>query len=160
MLAVGDAVAVAVAKAKGFRPEDFARNHPAGTLGLRFRSVQEWMRVGPRLVCVGPDSPLKEVVQVVSAAKTGAAVLVRPDQTLLGIFTDGDLRRACLRGGDVLEQPVQRFATVPCHSISAKASVADALKIFQNTRIEDLPVVDPATEVVMGLLCLKDIPAF
>jgi arabinose-5-phosphate isomerase len=160
MLAVGDAVAQAVAKAKGFKHEDFANNHPAGSLGMRFRSVREVMRVPPRLVCVGPQAPIKDVVKVVSAAKTGAAVLVRPDGTLLGIFTDGDLRRACLRGGDVLEQAVEHCATIPCRAIDDTTSVAEALKILQNLHIEDLPVCDRTSNVVLGLLCLKDIPTF
>ena len=160
MLAVGDAVAQAVAKAKGFREEDFANNHPAGSLGLRFRAVRNVMRVAPRLVCVEPGTPIKAVVKVVSSAKTGAAVLVNPDGTLLGIFTDGDLRRACLRGGDVLDQPVERCATVPCQSIADTTSIADALKLLQNRHIEDLPVVDKASNVVLGLLCLKDISSF
>jgi arabinose-5-phosphate isomerase len=160
MLAVGDAVAQAVAKAKGFRHEDFANNHPAGSLGLRFRSVREVMRVPPRLVCVGPHAPIKDVVKVVSAAKTGAAVVIRPDGTLLGIFTDGDLRRACLRGGDVLEQAVEHCATIPCRAIDETTSVAEALKILQNLHIEDLPVYDRTSNVVLGLLCLKDIPTF
>ncbi len=160
MLAVGDAVAQAVAKARGFREEDFANNHPGGSLGLRFRAVRDVMRVAPRLVCVPRGTSIKDVVKVVSAAKTGAAVLVHPDGTLLGIFTDGDLRRACLRGGDVLEQPVERCATLPCHSIFDSTSVADALKILQNRHIEDLPVVDKVSNIVLGLVCLKDISSF
>jgi arabinose-5-phosphate isomerase len=160
MLAVGDAVAQAVAKAKGFREEDFANNHPGGSLGLRFRSVRDVMRVPPRLVCVGPETVIKDVVKVVSAAKTGAAVVVQPNGTLIGIFTDGDLRRACLRGGDVLDQPVEQCATIPCRAIDNTTTVADALKILQNHHIEDLPVVDTISNVVLGLLCLKDIPAF
>jgi arabinose-5-phosphate isomerase len=160
MLAVGDAVAQAVAKVKGFRQEDFANNHPGGSLGLRFRAVRDVMRVTPRLVCVPPGTPIKDVVKVVSAAKTGAAVLVRPDGTLLGIFTDGDLRRACLSGGDVLDQAVERWATAPCHAIDDTTSIADALKILQNRHIEDLPVVDKGSQVVLGLLCLKDISSF
>jgi arabinose-5-phosphate isomerase len=95
----------------------------------------------------------------VSAAKTGAAVLTDEDGRLVGIFTDGDLRRACLSGGDSLEQPVEPWATMPCLSIDATAPVSDALKLYQNHRIEDLPVID-STSRVLGLLCLKDIPTF
>jgi arabinose-5-phosphate isomerase len=99
-------------------------------------------------------------VKLVSAAKTGAAVLTSDDGKLLGIFTDGDLRRACLAGGNSLDQPVEPWATMPCLSIDAGVPVSDALKLFQNRRIEDLPVVDGQSRVVVGLLCLKDIPTF
>jgi arabinose-5-phosphate isomerase len=126
MLAVGDALAQAVARAKGFRIEDFARNHPAGSLGLRFQSVRELMRTGARLVCVSRQTRVKDAVKLVSAAKTGAAVLTGEGGELLGIFTDGDLRRACLAGGNSLDQSVEPWATMPCRSIDASAPVSDA----------------------------------
>jgi arabinose-5-phosphate isomerase len=160
MLAVGDALAQAVARAKGFREEDFARNHPGGALGLRFQSVRELMRSGHRLVCVRRDTRLKDVVRMVSDARTGAAVIIDEAGMLVGIFTDGDLRRACLAGGDTLEQPVEPWATIPCLSIDATSAVSEALKLYHNHRIEDLPVIDSGSRTVLGLLCLKDIPNF
>jgi arabinose-5-phosphate isomerase len=159
MLALGDALAIAVAKANGFREEDFARNHPAGALGLRFRAVRGVMRTGNRVVCVDPEMKIKEVVQRVSAAKVGAAVLVRTDGTLLGIFTDGDLRRALLQGGDVLEQAVGAYSSMPCRYVLATDRVSDAMKVFQNTKTEELPALDNQKHVV-GVLCLKDIQVF
>lgn len=160
MLAIGDALALAVAKARGFRVEDFARNHPAGSLGLRFRFVQDLMRTGGRLVCVQAGTRVGEAVSAVSKAKTGAAVVIRENGTLLGIFTDGDLRRALLRGGFVLGQEVGLFSSIPCKSIHSDASVEEALKLFHNTRTEDLPVVDRISGKVVGMLCLKDIAVF
>jgi arabinose-5-phosphate isomerase len=160
MLALGDALAIAVAKANDFREEDFARNHPAGALGLRFRAVRGVMRTGDRVVCVNPEMKITEVVKRVSAAKVGAAIIVKGDGTLLGIFTDGDLRRALLKGGDVLEQAVAGHATAPCRRVSACERISDAVKIVQNHRIEELPVVDTETGKVIGLLCLKDIAVF
>jgi arabinose-5-phosphate isomerase len=160
MLALGDALALAVAWAKGFTERDFGRNHPAGSLGLRYRRIAELMRTGVRLVRVPADARLREVIERVSAAKTGAAVLVHPDGTLLGLFTDGDLRRAILKGQMVLDEPIAKFASIPCHSLRSDGSVADALKLFHNNRIEDLPVVDRAGGEVVGLLCLKDIAVF
>ncbi|HXG11718.1 MAG TPA: KpsF/GutQ family sugar-phosphate isomerase [Gemmataceae bacterium] len=160
MLALGDALALAVAKAKGFTERDFGRNHPAGSLGQRYRCIVDLMRTGPRLVCVAADTRLKRVIQLVSQAKTGAAILVRPDRTLLGLFTDGDLRRAVLQGEMVLDEEIWKFASIPCHFIHSDGSVADALKLFHNNRIEDLPVVDRSTGEVIGMLCLKDIAAF
>ncbi len=156
MLAIGDALALAVAKASGFSAKEFAVNHPAGMLGLRFRQVSEYMRTGSRLVCVAPEATVQEVVRVVSSAKTGAAILVDPAGGLEGIFTDGDLRRALLRGGSILDQPVREFASVPCSYVDANSSVAEAWKEMVDRRIEDLPVVAGDSRVV-GLLCLKDV---
>jgi len=106
---------------------------------------------------VSPDEVLSEVVQKVTLARTGAAILIDDAGAVQGIFTDGDLRRAILQGGDVLCQPVGRFSTVPCQSICADTSVANAVRLMQQSRIEDLPVVAAKTEVALGLLCLKDV---
>lgn len=160
MMALGDALALAVAKTKGFTERDFGRNHPAGSLGLRYRCISDLMRTGSRLVRVTADTRLKQVIERVSEAKTGAAILVHPDRTLLGLFTDGDLRRAILKGQLVLDEPVEKFASIPCHFLRADGSVADALKLCHNHRIEDLPVVDRETNEVVGLMCLKDIAAY
>jgi KpsF/GutQ family protein len=159
MLAVGDALALCTAQLNGFREEEFAHNHPAGALGLRFRNVASEMRVGDRLVCVRPETTIADVVRLVSAARTGAAVLTSEEGLLIGIFTDGDLRRSLLRDRKALDQPVIGFATSPCHAISAMGSLADALRHFGQTRTEELPVLDEARRVV-GVLVLKDISTF
>jgi CBS domain-containing protein len=101
-----------------------------------------------------------DVVERVTQAKTGAAVLTNDDGTLYGIFTDGDLRRSLLQGGTVLEREVFQFSSHPCHSIAADATLAEALNLFSQSRTEDLPVVERATGRVVGLLCLKDISIF
>lgn len=160
MLAIGDALALAIAKTKGFGAEDFGKNHPAGSLGLRFRCVQDLMRTGDKVVCVQPTTRLAQVLRQVSEAHTGAAILVHPDNTLAGIFTDGDLRRALLQGGAALEEAVEKFASIPCYSIAADESVAEALKLLQNSKAEDLPVIERTTRQVAGMLCLKDIAMF
>jgi arabinose-5-phosphate isomerase len=159
MLAIGDALALSVARYKGFREEDFARNHPAGSLGLTLSRADSVMRTGNRLVCVPLEMIVRQVVELVSDAKTGAAVLINGDNTLCGIFTDGDLRRALLNGGNVLEQPVQRFSSCPCHSLMSDNTLAEAMNLFVQTRTEDLPVVSRDDGQVVGLLCLKDIPS-
>ncbi len=160
MLAIGDALALAMAEAQGFGEADFGLNHPAGSLGQRFRYVQDFMRAGDKIVCVEPTAQLKHVIQLISDAKTGSATLVDPDGALVGIFTDGDLRRALLQGSAVLESAAEQFASIPCHFVLCDTSIADALKLFQNTQTEDLPVLDPETRRVLGTLCLKDITAF
>ncbi len=160
MLAIGDALALAMAEAQGFGEMDFGLNHPAGSLGQRFRYVQDFMRTGDKIVCVDPAAQLKRVIQLVSDAKTGSAILVDAAGVLVGIFTDGDLRRALLRGSAVLEGAVEQFASLPCHFVLYDTSIADALKLFQNTQTEDLPVLDPETRRVLGTLCLKDLTGF
>ncbi|MCH8147030.1 MAG: KpsF/GutQ family sugar-phosphate isomerase [Planctomycetes bacterium] len=160
MLAIGDALALTVARHNGFREEDFARNHPAGSLGLKFRRVESAMRTEDRMVLVSQSMPVREVVEMVSKAKTGAAVLANEDGTLCGIFTDGDLRRALLQGGSVLERDVLQFSSHPCHSISSDATLAEAMNLFAQTKTEDLPVVDRSSGCVVGLLCLKDVSMF
>jgi arabinose-5-phosphate isomerase len=157
MLAVGDALALAVAKHRGFGERDFARNHPGGMLGLRFREVREFLRTGLRLVCIRGETPIRDAVKLVSIARTGAAIIVNRDNTLRGIFTDGDLRRAILRGNTVLDERVDQFGSIPCRHVFDDDSVADALKLFHELRIEDLPAVDRTTSEVCGLLCLKDV---
>lgn len=157
MLAIGDAMALCVARHNGLREEDFARNHPAGSLGLKFRRVESVMRTGERLVTVSPDSVVRDAVRAVSDANTGAAILVNDDGSLSGIFTDGDLRRALLQGDSVLDKAVLPYASHPCHYIDADASLAEAMNLFSQTRTEDMPVVRGADNRVVGLLCLKDI---
>ena len=157
MLAIGDALALAMAEAQGFGEADFGLNHPAGSIGQRFRYVQDFMRSGDKTVYVQPSAQLKRVIQLVSDAKTGSAILVDGDGALVGIFTDGDLRRALLQGSTVLDGAVEQFASIPCHFVLHDTSIADALKLFQNTQTEDLPVLDPETRRVLGTLCLKDL---
>ena len=159
MLAIGDALALAMAEAQGFGEADFGLNHPAGSLGQRFRFVQDFMRTGDKVVCVAPAAQLKQVIRLVSDARTGSATLVDADGSLVGIFTDGDLRRALLQGSTVLEGAVERFASIPCHFVRHNTSIADALELFQNTHTEDLPVLDGDSRRVLGTLCLKDITA-
>ncbi|QDV82904.1 Arabinose 5-phosphate isomerase KpsF [Stieleria magnilauensis] len=159
MLAIGDALALGVAQSNGFSEQEFAKYHPAGSLGLRTRSVAAEMRTGVRMVCILPETPIREVLELVSQAKTGAAVLQDHTGKLYGIFTDGDLRRALLVGGSVLRQPVALFATAPCRAIRQTQSLSDAVRLFSQTGVDDLPVVSDEGTVV-GLLVLKDIAKF
>lgn len=160
MMAIGDALALATASAAGFAAEDFNRFHPGGTLGLRFTRLDRLMRTDERLVVVEQETSLHETIVRITAAKTGAAVVAGPNRELLGIFTDGDLRRTILLGQEVMAESIWEFCTHPCLSIDSEESVAAALEVFQNSPIEELPVVDSQTSQVVGLLCLRDIPSF
>ena len=158
MLAIGDALALAMAEAQGFGEADFGLNHPAGSLGQRFRYVQDFMRSGDKIVCVQPHAQLKRVIQLVSDAKTGSAILVDRRRCAGGHLhrwrpapcASARQRRAGGRGRAVRQHPL------PLSSCTTPRS-PDALKLFQNTQTEDLPVLDPDTRRVLGTLCLKDL---
>lgn len=157
MLAVGDALALTIAFANGFDARDFARNHPAGEIGLRFRPVTDVMRTGDRFVSVHGDAPVLAVIQMITRASTAAAVISDGTGEPIGIFTDGDLRRAVVKYGEFLTSCVRKFASFPCKTISAAETLADAMQRFREFSIEELPVVEPSNGDVVGLLCLKDI---
>lgn len=156
MLAIGDALALSIAKQKGFSANTFARNHPGGSLGLSLTSVTETMRTGASLVCVSPSTSVRNTIAAITSAKTAAAIVTDETKRLLGIFTDGDLRRAILRDDDFLSLPVSTFSTCPCHFLQHTDTLSEALRVFRITKTEELPVVSNKT--VTGLLCLKDIP--
>lgn len=159
MLALGDALALAIAKLKGFEKEDFGKNHPGGSLGLKFRKAHEMMRSRDKAVFLQAQTTLLTFVQEVSQAKAGAAVIIDEEGNLLGIFTDGDLRRALLKGASQ-EDKLLNFASIPCLSIKANDSVSEALKILKRTKTKDLPVVDSDGKKAVGILCLNDIHLF
>lgn len=157
MLAVGDALALSIARATAFSAKEFATNHPGGMLGLAFRPVTELMRTGSRLVCVDPLTSIRTVVERVSNAHTGAAVLTDVSGKLIGIFTDGDLRRALLNGGDVLTHPVSKYASIPCTQIGSTSSLADTVMLMRERGAKEIPIVLPETQKVVGMICAKDI---
>ena len=161
-LALGDALAMALLKASGFGREDFARLHPGGAIGktllLRARDI---MRTGERVAAVPPDSPLAEVVEAMTHARAGAAFAVDPDGRLLGIFTDGDFRRALASSGpDALSRPVRDFMTAHPTVVAPEDYASDVLRVLEGREIDDLPVVDPATGRLAGAVDIQDLPKF
>src|SRR3546814_11136017 len=93
MLALGDAMAVALLRRRGFSPSDFQLLHPGGTLGHRRKRVRQIMHVADRLPLVAPDAPMSEAIVGLSACRLGCVGVVGPDGVLAGVLTDGDLRR-------------------------------------------------------------------
>src|SRR5476649_1213643 len=103
-LAIGDALAMTLMVEKGFRQEDFANLHPGGKLGKRLMRVEALMTAGDQTPVVRTDTPMRDVIYEMSSKQLGMTCVVdRDDETLLGIITDGDLRRRMERGGDILE---------------------------------------------------------
>jgi arabinose-5-phosphate isomerase len=158
MLAMGDALAMAVLAARGFKQKDFARLHPSGAIGRALLlTVRDIMRTGPRNA-VGPGTLLvREALLLMTRAKSGSVAVVNSRGKLAGVFTDGDLRRHMARDGEVLELPLGKVMSANPICIRDDALAMEALKIFNERNIDDLIVVNARREPV-GLIDLQDLP--
>jgi arabinose-5-phosphate isomerase len=155
-LALGDALAVALLEARGFTSQDFARSHPGGALGRKLLlHVADIMRTGDELPIVSPQVPLAEGLVVMSKKGLGMCVVVE-DGRVLGVFTDGDLRRALDQKADVHSTPMRAVMTSPCKSIRAGELAAEGAHIMEKHRITALPVVDEKGALV-GALNVHDL---
>ncbi len=127
-LALGDALAVALLDARGFKAEDFARSHPGGALGRKLLTlVSDVMRSGDQVPAVNPEASLINLMREMSAKGLGVAAVVDEQRHVLGIFTDGDLRRLVEKGTDLrtatAEQVMHRSpTTIACHTLAAEAA--------------------------------------
>jgi arabinose-5-phosphate isomerase len=158
-LALGDALAMVLMKARGLTRDDFARYHPAGNLGrVLLLRVKDIMRRGDRLP-VAPDSvTTQDAILRMTKAKSGSIALVGGRHgRLTGILTDGDFRRSALTGPDFLRQPVSTFMTRQPKVIAEDALGVDALRLFEAHKIDDLIVVDRRGRPV-GLIDGQDLP--
>jgi len=153
-LALGDAIAAALMKLKGFTPEEFAKFHPGGKLGIRLSKVKEIMRTGREIPIVKPDTPLKEAIFEISSKKIGATLVVENGK-LVGIITDGDLRRA-LEKGATLETKVSELMTKNPKQIEEEAYGEEALREMEKHKITVLPVVNKEGKL-KGIIHLHDI---
>ncbi len=156
VLAVGDALAMTLAKLRDIKLEDFRRNHPGGSLGERLRvQVQEIMLTGEALPLVERGQPMEEVLKEMDRKRLGC-VLVLEKGRLVGILTDGDLRRALLRYGDLRGLSVEVIMTRHPKVIRPERLAAEALELMEKNLITVLPVVNGEQEVI-GILHLHDI---
>ena len=155
-LALGDALAVALMEARGFCPDDFARTHPAGALGRRLlTTVADVMRVGDSIPMVKADSALADAVVEMTEKRMGMTLVAEGD-SLIGIFTDGDLRRAFSRDGiDIRATTIAEIMTATPQTISPSALAADAAEIMRERRINQLAAVDE--EKIVGALNMHDL---
>jgi arabinose-5-phosphate isomerase len=156
-MALGDALAVALLDARGFREEDFARSHPGGSLGRKLLiHVRDLMRSGDALPQVGPQTPFTEMLREMTGKGLGFTAVTDPGHRVLGIFTDGDLRRLIERGGDLR---VLRAADVMHPGpklVRADALAVDAAQVMEQHRITSVLVVD-ADGVLCGALNSNDL---
>lgn len=151
-LAMGDALATTLLEARGFTTQDFARSHPGGALGRKLLlRVADVMRSGDALPRVLPDAPLGEGLVEMSRKGMGLAAVVDADNQVLGIFTDGDLRRALGRGLDLNAARMRDVMTPAPRSIGARLMAAEALNRMQEFRITSLLVTDAEGRLVGAL---------
>lgn len=159
LLALGDALALTVQRLRRFTPEQYARFHPGGALGRKLMTCAEAMRTDERVPAVAPETPLVECLRAIGKARAGSVVLVDAGRRLVGICTDGDLRRALATADDpaaVLRGPVRSVATVPCKHVRADELLHAALRLCASKKINELPVVDVDGRLA-GLLDLQDL---
>jgi arabinose-5-phosphate isomerase len=143
-LAMGDALAIAVLEARGFTEEDFARSHPGGTLGRRLLlHVEDVMRKGDALPRVGPATLLAAGLLEMSRKGLGMTTVVDAADRVLGIFTDGDLRRALDRQVDIHGTRMADVMTTECKVAEPRMLAAEAVHLMETYRITSLPVVVP-----------------
>lgn len=160
-LAAGDALAMVLLEARGFQLEDYAKLHPGGAIGRTLlMRVEDIMRTGDRVARVRPDTRVQDAVLAMTSARSGSAVVVDEADGVLGICTDGDLRRhiadntrnvASLRMEDVMTRDPIR--------LSRGHLAVDVLAIFEQHNIDDLIIVDEAGRL-MGMIDIQDLPKF
>lgn len=159
-LALGDAVAMVLLERRGLTREDFAKYHPAGTLGMTLLlRVKDIMRTGSACpVLKEARTTVQQSIFAMTKAKAGAVALVDAQGRLSGIFTDGDFRRSALTGGaGFLRRPVRDFMTKGGKTVPAEALAVEALKIFQQFKISDLFALD-AKGRPAGYIDVQDLP--
>jgi arabinose-5-phosphate isomerase len=156
-LAMGDALAIAVLEARGFTEEDFARSHPGGALGRRLLlHVEDVMRKGDELPMVGADTPLSAGLLEMSRKGLGMTTIGDDSRRVLGIFTDGDLRRALDRQVDVHATRISDVMTTSYKSAGPRMLAAEAVHLMETHRITSLPVIDSERRLV-GALNVHDL---
>jgi arabinose-5-phosphate isomerase len=156
MLALGDALAVAVAEKKGFKEEDFARLHPGGKLGKRLARVETLMHKGDAVPRVSPKTTMPDVIYEMSRKKLGVTAVIE-GEALVGIISDGDLRRLLERKGkDVLDMSAEECMTRDPQTISGEEFAATALAIMEERKITSLVVVGESMKLE-GIVHLHDL---
>jgi len=156
-LALGDALAVALLDARGFREEDFARSHPGGALGRRLLThVRDVMRSGEAVPSVTPDAPLAQALLEVSQKGMGMTAIVDPENRPLGVFTDGDLRRLIERVQDFSNIAIRDVMHAGPRTVHPEQLAVDAVAIMEEFRINQMLVVDADGKLV-GALHIHDL---
>jgi len=148
-LAMGDALAVALLECRGFTEEDFARSHPGGTLGRRLLlQVEDFMRTGDRVPRVPPGTPLVDGLFEMTRTGLGMTAIVDEHDIVVGVFTDGDLRRTIDTGRNLQSTPIDEVMTTNCKTICRDVLAAEAIKMMEDHAITALLVAEPDGRLV------------
>ena len=159
MLALGDALALTVQHKRAFKAEDYARYHPGGALGRKLMTCSEAMRQREQVAVVTKTTAVQEALKAITKKRAGSAIIIDNTDTVVGIFTDGDLRRALSENADAsatLASPLEDYATIPCKSICGDDLLQSALHICSEYKINELPVTDKNKKLI-GMLDLQDL---
>ena len=158
MLAMGDALAMTVLQARGFKEKDYARYHPSGAIGRALlMKAGDIMRTGERNAVAAETLTVKEALLLMCRAKAGSVSVVNGRGKLTGVFTDGDLRRHMAADDDILARPLKSVMTPNPVCVDANALAVEALKIFNQRNIDDLIVVNTKRQPI-GIIDLQDLP--
>jgi len=156
-LVLGDALAIALLEARGFTAEDFAFSHPGGSLGRKLLyKVKDLMHTGAAIPCVPPTATLAEAIREITDRGLGMTTIQDEQQRLLGVFTDGDLRRSVAQGVALEQQQLAALAHGAGTTIAAEALAEQALFVMESAQITALVVLDTQQRVV-GVLHLHDL---
>lgn len=157
-LVMGDALAMAVLQARGFKQSDYAKYHPSGAIGrAMLLRVGEIMRSGERNAIAAESLTVKEALLVMTRAKSGSLAVVNARGKLTGVFTDGDFRRHMSADAELLSRPIKSVMTPGPITVRETALAVEALKIFNERNIDDLIVVNAKHQPV-GLIDSQDLP--
>lgn len=158
MLVLGDALAMTLLRRRGFTAEQFARLHPGGALGIRLSLVSEIMRQGEYHCVIAQDRSIREVITAISTTKgrPGAASIVSSDGKLVGIFTDGNLRRCLTQDADFLDRAVLEYMGRSPKCVRPSDLVQDALFTMQQHQIDQVIVIDDNNSPV-GMVDIQDV---
>lgn len=156
-LAMGDALAIVLMVQKGFKAEDFARSHPGGSLGQQLITVSDLMRSSIDVPKVAYDAPHSDILKEIDSKRLGFTAVCDENSRLMGIITDGDLRRTLVMWGhQVFTKKAHEIMTTAPKTISATALAVEALKMMETHAISDLLILDDQS-VPVGLIDLKDL---
>lgn len=159
MLALGDALAIALMQKRGFKPSDFARLHPGGSLGKKlFLKVSDLMHKGKENPVVSSDKTVRQALKEMTRTRLGATHVVNGKGELVGFFTDGDLRRKLEKGMDILNRRIKEVMTPNPTTITPDKTLHEALNLLRTRGFDNIPVVDGQGKPV-GILDERDLLA-
>ncbi|MBX7206707.1 MAG: KpsF/GutQ family sugar-phosphate isomerase [Verrucomicrobiaceae bacterium] len=157
MLVLCDALAMVLLEARGFQADDFARLHPGGSLGRALLTkVSDVMRSGDQVAVVTPQTSVREALEAMTRARSGAAIVRSPEGRLAGVFTHGDFVRAFQKDAAIAEKPVQDYMTPRPVTILAGKLAAEVLATLEHSRVDDIVVIDDDGHPV-GMVDTQDI---